>query len=67
MIAARRAERGMKKRASGSAMMERGGERGGGTRCRRHAGRTFEGGPLAGGGDSGAHGPRGASSEEPGI
>lgn len=30
------------------AMMERGGERGGGTRCRRHAGRSFEGGPWRG-------------------
>lgn len=29
-------------------MMERGGERGGGTRCRRHAGRSFEGGPWRG-------------------
>lgn len=28
--------------------MERGGERGGGTRCRRHAGRSFEGGPWRG-------------------
>lgn len=49
------------------AMIERGGERGGGTRCRRHTDRGFEGGPLAGGGDSGAYGPRGAASEEPGI